>query len=366
MVPGGDIKDFLCWFNEMAPNGLPGLTAEENNELTGLIPGLFKERERVNDAPKKQKTAPKQPNAEEPELEEKWDEGPIEWEPNITPIRIAVSRNSATVAGFKRLFDNEGIENKWDVEPTRPGSATYNRSAEYNAMMQAAVDIAVNTKKSTKADLNRAKRACLDYIKGKEKVRFTQIGRDHFNFALRILHAVSDPNDPEVKAAVDKINQVCGVADKPNHKNFVKLDNYGVEPFGWEHEEELKQQLKDCAAQLKAKPTPAAAKQLQKEQQSCAMQLMVLRATTAPNQPADVKQIEELANKLVKNKKLTDFLNKNPDISKSPSLQQQAVAGFIWSGGQLPTLLKGNQKELDAAVRENKQKIVVDPAGWSL
>ena len=319
---------------------------------------------RLNEFARRSAEAGKAPEKEEAEER-------IEWKPRRTPVRLAADRSRKTRDAYENLFRNEGVDDEFDVSVELPTSAVYGSSYEYTMMLQAGYNIVEKGNSFTEQDLERAKRACLDYIKGKEKVRFTERGREHFNFALKILHAVSAPDDPEVKAAVDKINRTRGVANKPNHKNFVDLDNYGLErmelePFGWEHEEELKQQLKDCAARLKGKSAPEEAQRLQKEQQSRAMQLMVLRATTAPNQIADVEQIEELANKLVKNQELTDFLNNDPDISKSASLQQRVVAGFIWSGGKLPTLVEGNQKEIETAVKENKQKIVANPAGWSL
>lgn len=213
---------------------------------------------------------------------------------------------------------------------------------------------------------------CGQYMRGKEKVRATEEGRVSFDRALDLMaiayEYVDEPRKREIEQKFSEVNAARGLTDKPTDPHYVKLENYGVKRIegavkAWEREEQLKRQLKDCAARLKAKPG-AAAEELLERQQSCAMELMVMRASYAPHEAVDPAKLKSETKRLLDNKDLVDFLNENPDLKKSPKLQQQVVAGFLWSGGQLPFVVKGSEADIEAAVKSHNQKIIATPKGW--
>jgi hypothetical protein len=70
---------------------------------------------------------------------------------------------------------------------------------------------------------------CLAYISDKMKVRSTTTGQIRFNNTMRILGQVM-PED-EFSALCNRINRVRGVANKPEHDNYVSRETYVPAPI---------------------------------------------------------------------------------------------------------------------------------------
>ena len=295
-------------------------------------------------------------------------EPPPEQQAPVRKAKAEAALREALSGGMDRMFERcMGVRREDDL-----AGRLEKRSQAFGNLVRAAWSVkrGLNDGKDVR-DTKRqaAKRACLAYISGKEKVRFTESGRSSFELALFTLSAVADRNDPEVIAAVERINRARGVSDKPQHKDYVNLENYDVSRaapvmFGWELENEIKGRLGGCAARLRQKPAPEEADRLKAEQERYALELMALRATNAPNQPVDREKLAATTDRLMENRELRNFLSSNPDLAKSRELQQQVVSGFLRTG-TLPTVIRGTEKDIDEALRTGKKTVVNSPAGWN-
>ncbi len=111
-----------------------------------------------------------------------------------------------------------------------------NRNPKYNAMAKAIKDVAaLDPEKATKDEIMvknyRLMQNIEKNIKGRERVRRTDMGVDHFNTALDALSIMNDSNkalNAKTDAIVDSINYARG-SESPNHKDHVDIKEFGVQ-----------------------------------------------------------------------------------------------------------------------------------------
>ena len=113
-----------------------------------------------------------------------------------------------------------------------------NRSAEYKNMVNALKEVseldpnsAMLTQDEIISKNYKAMESLEKYMKGKKRVRKTDVGKEHFDNALDALSIMSEHNamlGDKAQSIVDRINEVRG-SEAPEHENHVSLSNYGAE-----------------------------------------------------------------------------------------------------------------------------------------
>ncbi|MCR5105393.1 MAG: hypothetical protein K6B68_13245 [Eubacterium sp.] len=110
-----------------------------------------------------------------------------------------------------------------------------NRSAQYNSMAKSIREVSeIDPGKASKDRIiiknYRLMQSIEKNIQGKERVRRTDSGTEHFNTALDALSIMNDHNpalNDKTSAIVNKINYTRG-AEKSNHKDHVDINEYGA------------------------------------------------------------------------------------------------------------------------------------------
>jgi hypothetical protein len=113
-----------------------------------------------------------------------------------------------------------------------------NRSAEYKNMVKYIKEVAGMNPSEAEAKKDeiilknyKLMQAIEKYMKGKKRVRKTDIGVEHFDNALDALSIMNDFNpslNDKVDSIVDRINEVRG-SEASDHKDHVSIKEYGAE-----------------------------------------------------------------------------------------------------------------------------------------
>ena len=113
-----------------------------------------------------------------------------------------------------------------DLEKAEPKEVK--GSDEYQAMVKKAFEAyrAARDNKYKPEMGESIVQACIAYNKGKKSVRMTEYGRKRFEDSLNLMATFADPDNPGVKANIDRINEVRKT--KQGDRNFVDLTRYGV------------------------------------------------------------------------------------------------------------------------------------------
>lgn len=113
-----------------------------------------------------------------------------------------------------------------------------NRSAEYKNMVKYIKEVAGMNPAEAEAKKDdiilknyKLMQAIEKYMKGKKRVRKSDVGVEHFDNALDALSIMNDYNpslNDKVDSIVDRINEVRG-AEAADHKDHVSIKDYGAE-----------------------------------------------------------------------------------------------------------------------------------------
>lgn len=168
------------------------------------------------------------------------------------------------------------------------------------------------------------KEYCIRYLNKYPKVRSTQSGRDSYDTMLSLLATCANPDDPEVKACIDGINQKRGVAGRRHAKDFIDLSAYGPDRLLGRKKgaaDLLKETDKALVEQAKlAKRGDEAAKAQVKRLQ---LKKLYIKASAAPNSAAYPEELDKTVDALMANAQLNKAL---ADAAKDPKRQDQIMA----------------------------------------
>lgn len=168
------------------------------------------------------------------------------------------------------------------------------------------------------------KEYCIRYLNKYPKVRSTQSGRDSYDAMLSLLATCANPDDPEVKACIDGINQKRGVAGRRHAKDYIDLRSYGPDRLLGRKKgaaDLLKETDKALVekAKLAKQGDPAATAEVKRLQ----LRKLYLKASAAPNGAAYPEELDATVTKLAANAELNKAL---AAAAKDPKMQDKIMA----------------------------------------
>lgn len=190
---------------------------------------------------------------------------------------------------------------------------------------------------------------CIKYLKKYPKVRSTQSGRDSYELALNLLALSANPDDPDVRECIDKVNAARGA--KPGTKNFIDLGDYGPDrllgrkvPAG----EYMKDVDKRIAEQLKRSKdkslAPDDAIKAKYEAIRLKMEKLYLKTAVTPSKAVYPDRIAEKTKELMFDRRLMDEMDTHQSEKEQEQIMREHLARETASEPQPKTMQKEKQQ----------------------
>ena len=153
------------------------------------------------------------------------------------------------------------------------------------------------------------KEYCIRYLNKYPKVRSTQSGRDSYDAMLSLLATCANPDDPEVKACIDGINQKRGVAGRHHAKDYIDLRSYGPDRL-LGRKKSAADLLKETDKALveKAKLADGGNKKAQAELKRLQIKKLYIKAAVPPNGAMYLEELDKSVTALTRNEGLVNAL----------------------------------------------------------
>lgn len=180
-------------------------------------------------------------------------------------------------------------------------------SEKYNDALFAISDVKQTGYKMSVDQRYNATRTVMKYLDGKETVRVRAFGRERWNNCMTFLKYTMPPE--EFEAYCDKINQKRGVANKPNHRNYVAPESFGPTNFQ-EAYDEVMERMQDGTAT--------------KRDYASALALQAMD----PSQPVDRQLLVRATNAIVRDEAFQKLAKETPDtLDRFVKAQKPGVPG---------------------------------------